>query len=138
VRLASSNGEVKRLVVNGEVTFGLADTDDAFEALRAKAPVAVVYPDQDDSGTLFMPTAVLLLRRGPNPEAGKKLIDHLLTSRTEAMLLKSGGYLPLRSDVENPAAIPRSGQVKKIPADYSQIAVTMERIQPYLRQWVGL
>src|SRR5260370_976979 len=38
VRIASSNGEVKRLVATGEVAFGLADTDDAFEALPEDAP----------------------------------------------------------------------------------------------------
>ncbi len=34
VRISSSNGEVKRLVVAGEVAFGLTDTDDANEALK--------------------------------------------------------------------------------------------------------
>ncbi len=138
VRLASSNGEVKRLVVNGEVTFGLVDTDDAYEALKAKAPVSVVYPDQNDFGTLFMPTAVLLLRGGPNPEGSKKLIDHLLTAQTEAMLLKSGGFIPLRSDVDQTSEIPNLSRIKTTPVDYGQIAVTMGRIQPYLKQWVGL
>ena len=33
VHLASSNGEVKRLVTAGEVAFGLTDTDDAHQAL---------------------------------------------------------------------------------------------------------
>jgi len=57
-RIASSNGEVKRLVTAGEVAFGLCDTDDAAEALHDGAPVEVVYPDQDGVGTLVMPTAV--------------------------------------------------------------------------------
>src|SRR5438445_388274 len=61
-RIASSNGEVKRLVVAGEVVFGLCDTDDAAEALHDGAPVEVVYPDQDGIGTLVMPTWLVLLR----------------------------------------------------------------------------
>ena len=56
VRVASSNGEVKRLVVAGEATFGLTDTDDANEALKENAPVDVIYPDQDAMGTLVMPS----------------------------------------------------------------------------------
>jgi iron(III) transport system substrate-binding protein len=44
VRVASSNGEVKRLVASGEVAIGLADTDDAHEAIEEKAPVDVVWP----------------------------------------------------------------------------------------------
>lgn len=42
VRIVSSNGVVKRLVVAGEVTFGLTDTDDAFVAMQVGAPVELV------------------------------------------------------------------------------------------------
>ena len=52
IRVASSNGEVKRLVVGGEVAFGLTDTDDAHEALQDGAQVQAVYPDQDRIGAL--------------------------------------------------------------------------------------
>src|SRR5437867_11159007 len=69
-RIASSNGEVKRLVTAGEVAFGLCDTDDAAEALHDGAPVEVVYPDQEGVGTLVMPTAVVLMN-GPHPDAGR-------------------------------------------------------------------
>src|SRR3546814_20918546 len=75
VRIAGSNGEVRRLVVAGEVTFGLTDTDDAYEAVQDGAPVAIVYPDRQGMGTLVIPTSVVLIRGGPNhhaawPEAG--------------------------------------------------------------------
>ena len=80
-RVASSNGEVKRLVASGEVAFGVADTDDAQEAISEHAPIEVVFPDQDGIGTLVMPTTVSLMRGGPHPEAGKKLIDFLLSPR---------------------------------------------------------
>ena len=66
VKVASSNGEVKRLVESGQVAFGLTDTEDASEALHDGAPVAVVYPDQDGIGTLVMPTTVVLLKGAPS------------------------------------------------------------------------
>src|SRR5215204_2487267 len=75
VRIASSNGEVKRLVVAGEVAFGLTDTDDANEAIKEGAAVEVVYPDQQGMGTLVMPTTVVLLRGAPHAENARKLID---------------------------------------------------------------
>src|SRR3546814_20487980 len=56
VRVAGSNGEVRRLVVAGEVTFGLTDTDDAYEAVKDGAPVTIVYPDRLGMGSLVMPT----------------------------------------------------------------------------------
>jgi iron(III) transport system substrate-binding protein len=46
VRIASSNGEVKRLVVGGEVAFGLTDTDDANEAIKEGAPVEIASATQ--------------------------------------------------------------------------------------------
>jgi ABC-type Fe3+ transport system substrate-binding protein/gamma-glutamylcyclotransferase (GGCT)/AIG2-like uncharacterized protein YtfP len=65
VYLASSNGEAKRLVVSGEVASGLSDTDYAHEAMQAGADVAVVYPDDDELGTLVIPTSVVLMRHAP-------------------------------------------------------------------------
>lgn len=77
IRIASSNGEVKRLVVGGEVAFGIADTDDGQEAVQEGAPVEVIYPDQgtgqDGLGTLVMPTTVVLISGGPHPEPDASL-----------------------------------------------------------------
>ena len=70
VRVAASNGEVKRLVTAGEVAFGLTDTDDARQALLDGHRVRVVYPDQSGMGTLVMPTSVVLLQERSAPGAG--------------------------------------------------------------------
>ncbi len=138
VRVASSNGEVKRLVVAGEVAFGLADTDDANEALRAGAPVEVVYPDQDGIGTLVLPTSVVLLRGGPNPVAAKRLIDLLVSPETERQMAESAAHIPLRSEVPSPSGVRRLNQIRAMRVDYSRVASEMQRIQPWLRKWVGL
>ncbi len=138
VRIASSNGEVKRLVVAGEVTFGLTDTDDAFVAVRSGAPVEVVYPDQGDSGTLVMPTVVVLLRGGPGPVPARRLIDHLLSADVETALAESAAHMPLRSDAAHPALIRSVAELRSMEVDYADVAKQMERIEPWLRQWAGL
>jgi iron(III) transport system substrate-binding protein len=138
VRIASSNGEVKRLVASGEVTFGLVDTDDAFEAIKSGAPVAMIYPDQYGLGALIMPSAVLLLRQGPNPETGKRLIDYLLSGPPETMLARSGGFMPLALNLPSRENIPQIGQIKGMRVDYVEVAAAMERLQPFLKKWVGL
>lgn len=138
VRIASSNGEVKRLVVAGEVAFGLTDTDDAAKALKDGAPVEVIYPDQDALGTLVMPTAVVLLRNGPHPEAGRKLIDSLLSPEVEKKLAEEAAHMPLRADVPTPPSVRRVSDLKAMQVDYARVAEEMERIQPWLRQWTGL
>src|SRR3546814_16987630 len=72
VRVAGSNGEVRRLVVAGEVPFGLTDTDDAYEAVKDGAPVPIVYPDRLGMGSLVIPTSVVLIRGGPHPAAARQ------------------------------------------------------------------
>lgn len=138
VRIASSNGEVKRLVVAGEVAFGLTDTDDANEALKEGAPVEVIYPDQDAMGALVMPTTVVLMRRGPHPEMGKKLVDYLLGAETERLMAESAAHMPLRAGVPTPANVRRASDIRAMEVDYARVASEMERIQPWLRQWAGL
>ncbi|MGQ0612923.1 MAG: extracellular solute-binding protein [Planctomycetaceae bacterium] len=138
VRIASSNGEVKRLVAAGEVTFGLTDTDDAFVALQSGAPVEVVFPDQDGIGTLVMPTAVVRIRGGPDPEAARRLMDFLLSAKAESMLAASAAHMPLRADVERPAQVRGAGEIRAMRVDFADVARQMEQMQPWLRSWAGM
>jgi iron(III) transport system substrate-binding protein len=135
VKIASSNGEVKRLVVSGEVTLGLTDTDDAHEALEEKAPVTVVYPDQDAAGTLVIPTATVIIKGGPHGDAAKKLVDYLVTAAVEQKLAASAAQMPLRPGVQVPAGVRTVGDVKAMQVDYARVGDTMERVQPWLRRW---
>lgn len=138
VEIASSNGEVKRLVVAGEVTFGLTDTDDAHQAVESGADVAVVYPDQDGLGTLIMPTAVVLLKGAPHPEEGRRLVDFLLSSRAELAMAERAAHMPLRSDVTPPNGVRRVPDLRPMEVDYAALGEVMERVQPWLRSWAGL
>ncbi len=138
VRVASSNGEVKRLVVGGEVAFGLLDTDDANEALKEGAAVEIVYPDQDGLGALVMPTSVVLIRNGPHRDDGKKLIDFLLSAETERRMAESAAHMPLRAGVPTPAGVRRARDIRAMTVDYARIASETDRIQPWLRTWAGL
>ncbi len=138
VRIASSNGEVKRLVASGEVTFGLTDTDDAFVALQSGAPVEVVYPDQEGLGTLLMPTTVVKIRGGPNPEPARQLIDYLLSAEVEGLMAESAAHMPLRPDAPHPEHIRAASALRAMQVDYARVAAQMQNIQPWLRTWAGL
>jgi iron(III) transport system substrate-binding protein len=138
VRIASSNGEVKRWVASGEVAFGLTDTDDANEAIQAGAPVRVVYPDREGVGTLVMPTVAVLMKGGPNSANGKKLIDCLLSADVERRMADAAAHMPLRVGVPTPANVQPLSNIKAMPVDYKAVAQTMEQIQPWLREWAGL
>ncbi len=138
VRVASSNGEVKRLVAAGEVAFGLCDTDDGNEALKDGAPVEVVYPDQDGVGTLVMPTVAVVLRGAPHPEGARRLVDYLLTPVVEKAMADQAAHMPLRPGVPTPPSVRPVSEVKAMRVDLAEVAAAMERIQPWLRKWVGL
>jgi iron(III) transport system substrate-binding protein len=138
VRIASSNGEVKRLVVSGEVAFGLTDTDDAHHALQEGAPVEIIFPDQDDLGALVMPTTVVLLGGGPNPKQARALIDFLLSEEVERRMANAGAHMPLRAGVETPPGVRDVSTLRAMAVDYETVASKMEQIEPWLRDWVGL
>jgi iron(III) transport system substrate-binding protein len=138
VRVASSNGEVKRLVATGEVAFGLTDTDDAHEALEEGAPVEVVYPDQDGDGTPIMPTVVVLLKGSPHGSTGRQLVDYLLSAEVETAMAAKAAHMPLRAGVAVPKGVKPVGELRALPMDYPRVAKTMERIEPVLRTWAGL
>lgn len=138
VRIASSNGEVRRLVVAGEVAFGLTDTDDANEAIREGADVEVVYPDQDGIGALIMPTSVVLIHGARHPEPARRLIDYLLSAEVEAMMAERAAHMPLRAGVSVPAGLRSGADVVAMHVDYGEVAAQMESQQEWLREWVGL
>ena len=138
VRIASSNGEVKRLVASGEVAFGVTDTDDANEAIKEGAPVEAIYPDQDGEGTLLMPTTVVLIKGGPHRDSARALIDFLVSAETETMLAASAAQMPVRPVARTPQGIRNASTVKAARVDYRRVAAAMERLQPWLREWAGM
>lgn len=140
VRVASSNGEVRRLVAAGEVAFGVTDTDDAHQAVAEGSPVAVVVPDQEDGGlgTFVMPTAVVLIRGGPHPRDARALVDYLLRPETEWELARNGAHMPLQPGVETPPGVRSAAEIRAMRVEYAQVASLLPRLEPWLRRWVGL
>lgn len=138
IRIATSNGEVRDLVVAGEVAWGVVDTDDAHVALAQQKPVGVVYPDHGGLGTLVMPNMVAMIKGGPHPEHAKKLIDYLLSAEVEeALALSPAAQMPLGPGVKRPDGILAVGSLKDMGLDYKKVAGTVETIQPFLSTWVG-
>jgi iron(III) transport system substrate-binding protein len=140
VRRASSSWEVKQLVATGKVAFGLTNSDHAFDSLSSGAPVAVVYPDQEAKGlgALVLPTSVVLIRGGPHPENGKRLIDHLVSPAVEAALTKGGTYLALRPGAAAPAGMRAIEDIRAMTLDPAAASESLERIQPWIRSTFGL
>lgn len=140
VKVTSGNGESADLVAAGAFDFSLVDSDDAVNRMRQGKPVEMVLPDQgrDGVGTLFLPNAVLLIKGGPNPESGRRLMDYLLSRETERKLAFADcAQVPLHAGVEAPSDVPSIEKVKVMPIDYPRVVRTLREIQPYLKEWAG-
>jgi iron(III) transport system substrate-binding protein len=140
VHISSSNGESADQVAAGPFQFALVDSDDVHSRKKLGQAIEGIYPDQEDGGLgcFIVPNAVLLIKNGPHPEAGKKLIDYLLSRETEKKLAHSdAGQIPLHPGVETPPDIRRLETLKTMQVDYARVAAKMQAIQPMLKDWVG-
>ena len=136
VVIATSNGDVKKRVLSGEVVCGLTDTDDAFEAINEGANIGVVFLDQDSGfGSLVMPNTLCLIKNSPNGENAKRLADYLLSKQTEAKLAVSCAQMPLHKGVVVPKGLPSLDQIKPMEIDYDKTALKLVEIQDYIKNW---
>lgn len=94
VQIVDGNSVTKDMAAAGQVKIGFTDTDDAKDAIRDGAPVAMVFPDQGEGGmgTLITPSTAALIRNAPNQDNGKKLIEFLVSASTEQALIDSGFF----------------------------------------------
>ena len=136
VVIATSNGDVKKRVMQGEVFCGLTDTDDAYEAIKEGANVGIVFLDQKGIGSLIMPNTVNLIKNSPNSDNGKKLIDYLLSKEVEAKLAISCAQMPLHKGVDIPKNIPSLDSIIPMKIDYDKTSQKLEEIQDYLVEWL--
>lgn len=136
VVIATSNGDVKKRVANGEVWLGLTDTDDANEAMKEGAPIGVVFLGQQDIGTLIIPNTLSLIKGSPNPDEARRLANYLMSEETQLKLARSSAQMPLSKGVEVPEGVFSLDNVKPMQVDYDKSSKKLEEIQPYLKEWV--
>jgi iron(III) transport system substrate-binding protein len=142
VNLVAGNKQVAVGVGGGQFDAGITDYDDAVAELDQKRPVTIIHPDAaskagDGRGTLFIPNTVALIKNGPNPEGGKKLIDFLLSPAVEAKLAQtSSKQVPLNPNVQDdlPPYIALARQATTLEVDFAQAADAWEESQHFLKQ----
>lgn len=142
VAVVPGNKQVATGVSEGKFAVGLTDTDDALVELNAGKPVAVIYPDRDGHpahprmGVLYIPNTVALVKGGPNPTGGKRLIDSLLSDETESKLAEGGGFqIPLNPGVKakTHASLLTPTACKPMVVDFNKAADLWDRTQRFLR-----
>lgn len=117
-------------VVSGEIPI-LFDYD--FNAYRAKykdeAPVEFVIPAE---GTIQVPYVVSLVKSGPNPENGKKVLDYVLSD--EGQKIWANAFLmPVRASAMSEEAkskfLPASDYARAGTVDYGRMAEAQKAFQ---------
>ena len=138
-KIEGGNKQVATNVARGRYSFGLTDTDDAIIEIENGAPVAIVFPDQgaEGMGVLLIPNTLALIKDGPNPGGGQRLIDYLLQSEVEQRLAAGpSAQIPLnrnsstRSRVELQGGL--EGELKLMEVNFELAAEAWPKITPYL------
>ncbi|RLD08575.1 MAG: iron ABC transporter substrate-binding protein [Chlamydiae bacterium] len=139
-KISSSNGESADLVASGEFDFSLVDSDDAINRSRQGKPIEMIYPDQgkNEIGCLIVPNAAVLINGAPHIANAKKLIDYLLSKQTEKKLAFADcAQIPLHTGVDTPKELKNIEQLKTMKINYGEVALELQKIQPFLKSWVG-
>jgi iron(III) transport system substrate-binding protein len=134
VRIVDGNAVVADRVARGQAKVGLTDTDDAYTRIRDGRPLGMLLPDQEGIGAFLIPNTVALVRGGPHPEAGRRLIDFLLRPETEAMLARGAArQIPLRRGVSVPAGSLTLASLKAMAIAYDRLPAQMDAVDAFLR-----
>jgi iron(III) transport system substrate-binding protein len=137
--ISTSNGESADFVAAGQYAFSLVDSDDAVNRMRRGDPMTLLYPDQEagELGCFIVPNVVLLVAGAPHAEAGRRLIDYLLSAETERRLAQADcAQIPLHPGVEGPAELAPIESLRVMAVDYAAVAAKMAEIQPLLKAWL--
>ncbi|MEX2215327.1 MAG: extracellular solute-binding protein [Phycisphaeraceae bacterium] len=83
------NGPVARQVGSGTLYLGLTDTDDAFDQIDQKKPVAIMPVELENGHAVIIPNTVAIIKGTRKKDAARKLVDFLLSAEVELMLADS-------------------------------------------------
>ncbi|MBN2448662.1 MAG: extracellular solute-binding protein [Phycisphaerae bacterium] len=120
VTLSDGNAHGVRMVAGGQVDLCMTDTDDVWSAQARGEPIDLVYPAMTDDGRpLWMPCSIALIKGGPNPDSGRKLVDYLASAAVEEALAKSESRnVPVREALRTKLGI---GGPAPVALDYAGI-----------------
>ncbi|RYG66360.1 extracellular solute-binding protein [bacterium] len=86
VRVLPGNGDVARLVANGNLTYGWSDSDDFLAQKREKKPIYLV---KTLDYNVLVPGAVSILKGAPHPNNAQKLFDAIASAQNEKALTQT-------------------------------------------------
>ncbi|MCC6796453.1 MAG: extracellular solute-binding protein [Candidatus Hydrogenedentes bacterium] len=137
VAILSGNAAVRDMVASGEYAAGLTDTDDANGGVEDGKLVKWIFPDQEEGGigTLVLPNTAALTNGAPHADAGKKLIDYLLSAESETALAQARSVqIPLNPLVQAPGKVPNLASIRAMRVDFKDVGAKMEAALAFSRE----
>ena len=128
VLVVAGNATVRDMVAQGRLAIGMTDTDDANGALEDGYDVGIIFPDSERDKTLVIPNTVMLMKGAPHAEAGRKLIDFLLSVETEEALSRCrSAQIPFSRGARQGGKIPA---LDGIPAEEVEWEAVADHLKP--------
>ena len=103
---------------SGETQVGVLPDYLVRTAKEKGSPVDYVWPRD---GAVCIPSPVAIVKSTENPEAAKAFVDFLLSRDGQAVLVESGGYVPVRVDASPPKDSPPVDYIKKLPTNWIRV-----------------
>ena len=141
-RVTTGNAHLMKQVSEGNFTFGYTDTDDFRKAELEGKPVRRIFPDQardgDIVGCLVIPNSISLIKNGPNPDNGKRLIDYILSKKVEEALASGpSAQMPVRKSVPRPDYVKSAEELVTVQVDWQKVAESVEPANAWLLEFLS-
>jgi iron(III) transport system substrate-binding protein len=134
-RVYDGNMSAARAVADGEIALCLTDTDDVNVLALQGKPIGRVLIDHYEAGGLMIPNTISLVRRAPNPDNARKLIDYLLSPEVEMTLAASpSAQIPLHAGAQAPEAVRDLAEGPFLQADFALAAAELARRADWLAE----
>lgn len=130
--ITGSSGAVSRGAAQGEYAIGITLEDNAQRFIDGGSPLKIIYPKE---GITMAADAMALVAGGPNPDGGRALLDFIVSTEGQEIIVKSFGRRPIRADVAGPAGGLTASvlPINNIPPEWSQ-----ERSKDILARYLRL
>jgi len=131
VKYVASHGTIRAMVQTGERPLGIQMLNDAMKSITAGEPAAFVLAQEGSPAEI---TAASLVRGSRNPTEAKAFVDFLLTEKGQDLMVKVGGYVPVRTSTAFKFPDGRGlADFKAVPVDLAYI--TPEKRQEHMQKF---
>ncbi len=130
--ITGSSGAVSRGAAQGEYAIGITLEDNAQRFIDGGSPLRIVYPKE---GISFAADAMAVVAGGPNAAGARALVDFIVSTEGQRIIVERFGRRPIRADV----AQPKGGvDVATLPVNNAPVEWTNARTRDVLARYLRL